>query len=195
MQTLENGVQVFTNGDPYQLAADVAKAFKTANVTVPVPNTAARDALTKYDGLAVRRLDATGRPTEVWDGSTWSRSPVITSAPVTPDGLWTISGAYLKTVVTGLAQVTATLKLVRTGPSMLINVADTVLTSSIVPTGFRPSDNAFFAGTVNTNAGVYNSSPQLVINTDGILVGRSTSGGAVSLGTGYTMFISVNWYI
>jgi len=195
MQKLENGVEVFTNGDPYNLAEDVAHSFNTANVTVNVANQAARDALTKYNGLAVRRLDVTGRPTEVWDGSTWTRSPIITSAPYTPDGLWSISGAYLKTVVTGLAQVTATLQLVRTGPAMLINVADTVLTSSIVPSGFRPSANAFFAGSVNTNAGVYNSTPQLVINTDGVLVGRSTSGGSVSLGTGYTLFISVSWYI
>jgi len=195
MQTLENGVQVFTNGDPYNLAEDVASAFKSANVTVNVANQGARDSLTKYNGLAVRRLDVTGRPTEVWDGSAWTRSPVITSAPVTPDGLWSISGAYLRTVVTGLAQVTATLQLVRTGPPMLINTADTVLTSSIVPSGFRPSDNAFFSGTVNTNLGVYNSSPQLVINTGGVLVGRSTSGGSVNLGTGYTMFISVSWYI
>jgi len=195
MQTLENGVKVPTNGDPYQLTADLANAFKSANLTVPVANAAARDALTKFDGLAVRRLDVTGRPTETWDGSGWTRSAVMTSAPATPDSLWTINGAYLKTVVTGLAQVTATLQLIRTGPAMLINTADTVLTSSIVPAGFRPSANAFFAGTVNTNAGVYNSAPQLVINTDGILVGRSTSGGSVSLGTSYTIFISVSWYI
>ena len=195
MQTLENGVTVFTNGDPYNLAEDVATAFKSANVTVNVASQAARDALTKYDGLAVRRKDVTGRPTEVWDGSAWTRSPIITSAAVTPDGLWTISGGYMKTVVTGLAQVTATLQLVRTGPSMLINTTDTTLTSAIVPSGFRPSANAFFAGTVNTDIGVYNSTPQLVINTGGALVGRSTSGGSVSLGTGYTLFISVNWYI
>ena len=195
MQTLENGVTVFTNGDPYNLAEDVASAFKSANVTVNVANQTARDALTKYNGLAVRRLDVTGRPTEVWDGSAWNRSPVIVSTPATPDGLWTITGGILRTVVNGLAQVTATLQLVRTGPSILINVADTTLTSAIIPSGFRPSDNAFFAGTVNTNLGVYNSTPQLVINTGGALVGRSTSGGAVSLGTGYTLFISVNWYI
>jgi len=195
MQTLENGVQVFTNGDPYNLSEDLANSFKSANLIVKVANTAARDALTKYDGLTVRRLDVTGRPTETWDGSAWTRSPVMTSAPVTPDGLWSINGGYLKTVVTGLAQVTATLQLVRTGPAMLINTSDTVLTSAIVPSGFRPSANAFFAGTVNTDIGVYNSTPQLVINTGGALVGRSTSGGSVSLGTGYTIFISVNWYI
>jgi hypothetical protein len=195
MQTLENGVQVFTNGDPYNLAEDTANAFKSANITVNVANQAARDALTKYDGLAVRRKDVSGRPTETWDGSAWTRSPVITSAPYTSDGLWSISGAYLKTVVPGLAQVTATLQLVRTGPSMLINVDDTTLTSAIVPSGFRPSANAFFAATVNDNFGSYKSSPQLIINTGGALIGRSTSGGAVSLGTGYTLFISVNWYI
>jgi len=87
------------------------------------------------------------------------------------------------------------LQLVRTGPDMLINTSDTVLTSSIVPSGFRPSANAFFSATVNDNLGAYKSSPQLVINTGGVLVGRSTSGGSVSLGTGYTIFISVSWYI
>jgi hypothetical protein len=78
---------------------------------------------------------------------------------------------------------------------MLILTGDTVLTSSIVPAGFRPSDNAFFPATVNDNLGVYKSSPQLVINTGGVLVGRSTSGGSVALGTGYTLFVSVSWYI
>jgi len=195
MQTLENGVQVFTNGDTYNLAGDIATAFSTANVIVKVSTDAARDALTKYDGLTVRRLDVTGRPLEVWDGSGWTRSPVLVSAPPTPDGLWTITGGYLRSVVNGLAQVTATLQLVRTGSSILINTADTTLTSSIVPVGFRPSANAFFAGSVNTNTGVYNSTPQLVVNTAGVLVGRSTSGGSVSLGTGYTLFVSVSWYI
>jgi hypothetical protein len=195
MQTLENGVQVPTNGDPYNLATDLANSFKSANITVNVANQAARDALTKYDGLAARRLDVSGRPTEVWDGAAWTRSPVAVSAFPTPDGLWQIKGAFLRTVVTGLAQVTATLQLVRTGPSMLILTGDTVLTSSIVPAGFRPSDNAFFAATVNDNLGVYKSSPQLVVNTGGALVGRSTSGGSVALGTGYTIFVSVSWYI
>jgi len=195
MQTLENGVTVPTNGDPYQLTTDLANAFKSANVNVLVANQAARDALTKYDGLSVRRKDVSGRPTETWDGSAWTRSPVEVSAFATPDSLWQINGAYLRTVVTGLAQVTATLQLVRTGPDMLINTSDTVLTSSIVPSGFRPSANAFFSATVNDNLGAYKSSPQLVINTGGVLVGRSTSGGSVSLGTGYTIFISVSWYI
>lgn len=195
MQILENGVQVPTNGDAYNVTGDMATAFSTANVIVKVSNDAARDALTKSDGLTVRRLDVTGRPLEVWDGSGWTRSPVLVSAPPTPDGLWTITGGYLRSVVNGLAQVTATLQLVRTGSSILINTTDTTLTSSIVPAGFRPSANAFFAGSVNTNLGVYNSTPQLVINTGGVLVGRSTSGGSVSLGTGYTLFVSVSWYI
>lgn len=195
MQTLENGVQVFTNGDTYQLAADTAAAFNSAKFPVIVANQAARDALTKYNGLAVRRLDVTGRPTETWDGAAWTRSPVVTSGAVVADGLWTITGGYLKTVTAGLTQVTATLQMVRTGPNMTINVADTTLTSAIVPSGFRPSANAFFSGTVNNQFGEYSSNPQLIVNTGGAVIGRSTSGGGVPLNTGYTLFISVSWYI
>lgn len=195
MQTLQNGVKVPTNGDPYNLTDDLATAFGTTNVDVIVSSATARDALTKYDGLSVRRLDVTGRPTETWDGSKWTRSPIVTSAPAIADGLWTITGGFLKTVIADLTQVTATLQLVRTGPNMTINVADTTLTATIVPSGFRPSANAFFSATVNNNFGAYTSSPQLIVNTGGAVVGRSTSGGAVSLGTGFTLFISVSWYI
>lgn len=195
MQILENGIEVPTNSDDYNLTDDLANMGETSNVTYLVSSQSARNLLTTYDGLTVRRLDLAGRPTEVWDGATWTRSPVVTAGVIVPDGFWAITGGPIKTVTTGLTQVTATLQMVRTGPNMTINVADTTLTSAIIPAGFRPSANAIFAATVNNQFGEYSSSPQLIVNTGGAVIGRSTSGGGVPLNTGYTLFISVSWYI
>lgn len=47
--------------------------FAAAGATLPVFSLAERDALVKHDGLTVRRMDATGRPSETWDGSEWQR--------------------------------------------------------------------------------------------------------------------------
>lgn len=74
MQTLPNGIDVPTNSDPYNLTGDLAAAFGDANVVIPVATKAARDALTKRDGLVVTRLDV-GGVIEIWDTSTsmWTR--------------------------------------------------------------------------------------------------------------------------
>lgn len=72
MQTLDNGVEVFTNGDPYNLADDVASAFISANLVIPVADQAARDALPgPYAGMTVARLDLPGCPLETHDGTNW----------------------------------------------------------------------------------------------------------------------------
>ena len=74
MQTLQNGITVPTNSDPYNLTADLAKSFGEASVVIPVASTAVRNALVKKDGMAVARLDL-GGVIEIWDAdtSTWSR--------------------------------------------------------------------------------------------------------------------------
>jgi len=73
MQTLQNGISVFTNGDPYNLADDVADAFKDANVAIPIPSQAAEDALVKFSGMVIVRTDQTGHPMFVWDGDEFLR--------------------------------------------------------------------------------------------------------------------------
>ncbi|MEQ4566172.1 hypothetical protein [Paenarthrobacter sp. CAP02] len=78
MQTLENGVVVPTNSDPYNLTDDLANAFKKTNGAVRVSSQAQRDALTKYTGLKVQRLDLPGQPEDTWDGTNW-----LPLAPVT----------------------------------------------------------------------------------------------------------------
>ena len=70
MQTLQNGIEVPTNSDEYDLTADLAGMGNTANVIVRVASAAARDALTKTAGLTVYRTD-TGR-LEVWNGARWA---------------------------------------------------------------------------------------------------------------------------
>lgn len=70
MQTLDNGIQVPTNSDPYKLTQDLTTmAASTKPVTV-VASAAARDALSKYTGRKVYRSD-TGRE-ENWNGSRWA---------------------------------------------------------------------------------------------------------------------------
>jgi len=55
--------------------------FVAAGAALPVSSVGERDALTAYDGLAVRRLDLSGRPVEVWDvsASAWIRESAKTT--------------------------------------------------------------------------------------------------------------------
>jgi len=45
--------------------------YVAAGAPLPVSSDTERDALSKYDGLSVRRLDISGRPVETWDGTDW----------------------------------------------------------------------------------------------------------------------------
>lgn len=101
MQTLFNGVEVFTNGDPYDLAADNAHAFETANINIPVASEAQRDGLAAIApggvlpvGTNVIRTDITGCPSETWDGTAWhpARGTLILGHMGKTDGNQVISG-------------------------------------------------------------------------------------------------------
>lgn len=59
--------------------------YAAAGAPLPVSTQAERDALAKYDGLSVQRLDVAGRPVETWDGTRWTNGPV--GIPYTP--IWT----------------------------------------------------------------------------------------------------------
>lgn len=195
MQILQNGIEVPTNSDPYNLTDDLANMGNTANVIRLAPNQDARDAFDKYDGLSVRRLDLTGRPTETWDGATWNRSPVVTSGSPVSDGFWSITGGLTKTVTDGPTQVTASFQMRRTGSAITVNTADSVLIINAIPAGFRPAVNNAFITSVNDNIGNLYAQPQIIVNSGGSIVGRSTSGGPITINTNYTLFVSVSWYI
>ena len=76
MQTLFNGVEVFTNGDDYNLADDAAHAFQTANVVITIHTEAQRDGLAALapGGVLpvptfIYRTDLNRR--ETWNGVEW----------------------------------------------------------------------------------------------------------------------------
>jgi len=86
MQTLPNGIEVPTNSDTYKLTEDLAKMGSTAHVIIPVNSATERNGLAALypDGVLpvptyVNRMDVTGHPIEVWDGTGWDRlvSPAI----------------------------------------------------------------------------------------------------------------------
>lgn len=83
MQTLYNGVEVFTNSDDYDLANDVAAAFRSANIVIPA-SFDVREALpNKYAGMTVARTDLPRCPLETYDGAKWSPSDVTwTNVPL-----------------------------------------------------------------------------------------------------------------
>jgi hypothetical protein len=73
VQTLQNGIPVPTPSDTYNPTEQLADAFGAADVVIRVPSQAARDGLTKRDGMAVSRMDLGGL-IEVWDAdiNEWS---------------------------------------------------------------------------------------------------------------------------
>lgn len=80
MQTLPNGVEVPTNSDPYNPTDDYANAFSQVPGAVRVSSEAQRNALPKYTGLRVQRLDLEGHPFDIWDGTVWlPKAPVALS--------------------------------------------------------------------------------------------------------------------
>lgn len=50
-----------------------------AGAPLPVSSQAERDALSKYNGLSVLRLDVAGRTVETWDGARWVNGPIGTA--------------------------------------------------------------------------------------------------------------------
>lgn len=76
MQTLFNGVEVFTNGDDYNLSEDAAHAFETANVIITIHTEDQRDGLADLapGGVLpvptfIYRTDLNRR--ETWNGVEW----------------------------------------------------------------------------------------------------------------------------
>lgn len=197
-QTRPNKMKTIVNSDGYNLAADLATQVDSANVIIPVANQTERDGLAALMGTLlvptmVYRVDLNAY--ESWNGATWDRLVTAVAGAGVPDGFWTITGGLIKTVTAGLTVVTCALQLVRTGPAVTIATTDSVLITGLIPSGFRPSANFGWVGSTNTNTGARYAEPQLIMNTGGSLVGRSTSGGGVTISTGYTVFVGATWFI
>jgi hypothetical protein len=169
--------------------------YAAAGASLPVKDAAARDALVKYDTLEVIRKDLPGRPTEITDGTSWFRQAVTSSAVPVNDGFWTMYGGFTKTVHENVTQVTASLQLVRTGVGFAVTVAGTALIVGLIPAGFRPPGNFSLVGSILTAADARYAEPQLIVNNGGSLVGRSTSGGDITISTGSKLFVTGTWYV
>jgi hypothetical protein len=195
-----NKAKTQAGSDGWNLTTDIGTALDTANVIVPVATQAERDGLTppstgKYAGMVVARTDIAGIPLEKYDGSAWIRQPITDTSPITNDGNWTISGGLIRSVATGLTQVTASWKMTRTAAAITILTTDSTVIVGAIPTGFRPTWNSSVVVTVNDNVGGRYAEPQLIVNTGGSIVARSTSGGGITIGVGYTIFVSAVWCI
>lgn len=184
--------------DGWNLTPNIGTALDTANVVIPC-SLAERDALAPptgmYPGIVVIRTDVAGLPLEKWNGTAWVRQAVVDSAAVVNDGNWTITGGMMRQVAPGLTQVTAAFQMTRTAAATTINTTDSSLIINAIPSGFRPSANSSVVVTVNDAGGARYAEPQLIVNTGGSIVARSTSGGSVTIGTGYTIFVSAVWCI
>lgn len=53
--------------------------YVSAGAPLPVFTVAERDALVKYDGLSVMRMDVAGRQVETWNGTRWTSGPLGTA--------------------------------------------------------------------------------------------------------------------
>lgn len=169
--------------------------FAAAGAPLPVADAAARDALTVYNGLTVLRKDVAGRPTETTDGTTWFRSAVTSSAVPVNDGFWSMYGGFVKTVTENVTQVTASLQLVRTGVGFDVTTGGNTLVVGLIPSGFRPPGNFSLIGSMLTGADARYAEPELIVNNGGSLVARSTSGGNITISTGYKLYITGTWYV
>lgn len=196
-QTRPNKMVTITNDEVYDLSTHLARMADSATVVIPVNTATERDAIPKYAGLTVRRLDVSGHPLEEWDGATWNRSDIVTSSAGVTDAFFDMTGGLMKKVSpTGFTQVTMSLNITRKTAAIGIGTGDTTVLLNMIPAGYRPSLNHYFISTINTNVGARYAEPQWVIDsTGGSLVARSTSGGSITMGVGFTAFLTTTWFI
>lgn len=162
----------------------------------PVYSQAERDALVAYDGLRVVRMDVAGRPIDAYDGAAWNRSPVTSATTATTDGNFTITGNLIKTTVDGQTQVTASLQMVRSNAiGVTVSPAGNTIIVGMIPAGFRPPGNFSLIGSVLTNADARYAEPELIVNNGGSIVGRSVSGGDITIAQNYKLYITGSWFL
>jgi hypothetical protein len=111
------------------------------------------------------------------------------------DGFWQMSGGFVKTVTENLTQVTASLRLVRTDVGFDVTPAGNTLIIGLIPVGFRPPGNFSLIGSMLTSADARYAEPELIVNNGGSLIGRSTSGGNITIATNSQLFITGTWYL
>lgn len=92
MQTLQNGVMVPTNSDPYNLTADLAAMGSSSGVVIPVASQAIQDGLTKLLGRVIVRTDLPSQPMFRCDSVNWLQITGVQHAEYTGPALTTTAG-------------------------------------------------------------------------------------------------------
>lgn len=92
MQTLQNGVMVPTNSDPYNLTADLAAMGSSSGVVIPVASQATQDGLTKLLGRVIIRTDLNSQPMFRCDSTNWLQITGIQHAEYTGPAFTTTAG-------------------------------------------------------------------------------------------------------
>jgi len=193
-QTRDNGIVVPVNSDEYNLTTDLATMADTSGVVTVVSNATARNALTKFEGRQVWRIDTAQIESVV--GGVW-RDGTRDYAPLSPTG-WSASGTITVTPEGTKKRVVADLVITRTGGDFVLSTTSwNVLGTdeSVVPAAARGTSPVKYlsAPVVNVGGGAATYSANVTYNPTGAVSIRAIS--SFTLTTGAFFTINVAYYI
>lgn len=155
MQTLDNGIEVPTNGDNYNLTEHLAGMGGTSNVVRIVPSESVRDSIAEpYAGLPISRTDLPGAPLQVYDGTNWSNVPTVEATTLIQgsDPGFVVSGIVTKTRIGDLTQVILSGRITRAVASDASSINKTI--PNLVPDAYRPFSTADWPTNLLTAGGL-----------------------------------------
>lgn len=177
-----------TGGGSPTVAVNPAR-FVTAGGILPVYSAAERDALNKHDGLTIRRMDLTGRPTETWNGADWG-GPVRYD-PIDVSG-YDLTGKVTVEAAGSLKRVTVAINVTRTGSDASITTAFAPF-GAVLPTAARGTAEAIYLP-VSLTGGTNNIHATVFLNpVDGAMSIRGQSSFTWSTGALYSL--NATYYI
>lgn len=192
-QILKNKVPVPTNGDEYNLTADLATAFNGANVVIPIASAAARTTLTSLGvmvGQCIIRTDLPGQPIETWNGTKWLD---YASGNIALGGLYQAFGAGYGTpgyekLPTGRATL---LGMVGTTNTTITMTANTAYLLGTIPNAVAPAaDELYNPGT----SSAMGTKCTLYVRSNGNIHFETASGfSSISQGAFFIGLGGINW--
>lgn len=190
-QTLKNKIVVPTNGDEYNLTADLATAFLGANVVIPIASNAARTALTGLMvGQCIIRTDLPGQPIETWNGTKWLD---YASGNIALGGLYQAFGAGYGTpgyekLPTGRATL---LGMVGTTGSTITMTANTAYLLGTIPSAIAPAADELY--NPGTSSAMGNKCTLYVRSNGNIHFETATGFTSISQGAFFIGLGGINW--
>lgn len=179
-------ISVPTSGGGSPTVSLNSARFVAAGGIQPVTGTTERDALDKYDGLTVRRLDLVRRPLEVWDGAGWFQSDYSeASQAISTFGTgWGATSGHTPTVHREGNRVHLVGAVTLSSGGQYSNILT-------IPVGFRPLSTATtFIGTNVTSGGAViqlASSTNLIVSPNTYRLGSMANGDVLPLVATWTI--------